>query len=198
MGFQRSQLEPCPGLIIGLTGHEAPAIGVITLPIIVGEGARTATQMAQFTVIDMELAYNGIIGRPLIHDFRAILSQYYQMIKFPTPEGPGIWHSNQAVFRSCYLTAARGKTGSGSYLIEMLDGREDLIGSRPSPVEDTCSVHIGEGKSTNVGSHLSPEVKDKLTNFLKLMWMCLSGRQNYCEQDSFGRLITPCDWPTWF
>lgn len=27
MGFQRSQLEPCPGPIIGLTGHEAPPSG---------------------------------------------------------------------------------------------------------------------------------------------------------------------------
>lgn len=154
-----------------------PAIGVITLPVIVREGARTATQMVQFTVIDMESAYNGIIGRPLIHDFRAILSKYYQMIKFPTPEGPGIWRSNQAVSRSCYLTAARKMIGSESYPIEMLDAREDLIGSRPSPVEDTCSVQIGEGKSTNVGSLLSSEVKDNSQTFLKLMWMCLPGRQ---------------------
>uniref|UniRef100_A0A803MSZ7 Uncharacterized protein n=1 Tax=Chenopodium quinoa TaxID=63459 RepID=A0A803MSZ7_CHEQI len=42
--------------------------GNIVLPVRFGERPTTRDAMAEFIVVDVPLAYNAIIGRPLIHD----------------------------------------------------------------------------------------------------------------------------------
>nr|XP_016503143.1 PREDICTED: uncharacterized protein LOC107821232 [Nicotiana tabacum] len=55
--------------------------GEITLPILAGG----VTLETTFHIMDQDMAYNAIIGRPWIHTMRAIPSSLYQVIKFPTP-----------------------------------------------------------------------------------------------------------------
>nr|XP_009762085.1 PREDICTED: uncharacterized protein LOC104214153 [Nicotiana sylvestris] len=55
--------------------------GEIVLPIL----AEGITLEMTFHVMNQEIAYNAIIGRPWIHAMRAVPSSLYQVIKFPTP-----------------------------------------------------------------------------------------------------------------
>lgn len=87
VGLEYSMLEPCPGPITGFTGHLALTMGMITLTVIVGEGSRIMMKMTQFTIVNLDSAYNGIIGRSLSLTLRAILLLCHQMIKLITPEG---------------------------------------------------------------------------------------------------------------
>ncbi|XP_070054366.1 uncharacterized protein [Nicotiana tomentosiformis] len=40
-----------------------------------------------FEVVDGDMGYNIILGRPWLHEMKAIPSTYHQLLKFPTPEG---------------------------------------------------------------------------------------------------------------
>lgn len=91
MWIDKSTPEPCQGHIVRITGHPTLIWGMINLLVIVGEGPRTVMTMTKFVVLQLDSAYNGLVGRPLMLALRAILSPNYQMIKFPTSQGPGVW-----------------------------------------------------------------------------------------------------------
>ncbi|XP_070008348.1 uncharacterized protein [Nicotiana sylvestris] len=40
-----------------------------------------------FEVIDGNMGYNIILGRPWLHEMKTMTSTYHQLLKFPTPEG---------------------------------------------------------------------------------------------------------------
>ncbi len=45
------------------------------------------TLMVNYLVVDTPFAYNVIIGRPALNDFRIIVSTYHMNVKFPTVAG---------------------------------------------------------------------------------------------------------------
>ncbi|XP_070047080.1 uncharacterized protein [Nicotiana tomentosiformis] len=40
-----------------------------------------------FEVVDSDMGYNIILGRPWLHKMKVVPSTYHQLLKFPTPEG---------------------------------------------------------------------------------------------------------------
>nr|XP_009600808.1 uncharacterized protein LOC104096186 [Nicotiana tomentosiformis] len=40
-----------------------------------------------FEVVDGDMSYNIILGRPWMHEMKVVPSTYHQSLKFPTPEG---------------------------------------------------------------------------------------------------------------
>lgn len=70
-------------VLVGFSGEDKNTIGEISLPIYV-EGVNT---QVMFFVIECVSAYNIILGRPWIHELKAIPSSYHQTVKFPTPWG---------------------------------------------------------------------------------------------------------------
>ncbi|XP_059285871.1 uncharacterized protein LOC132039401 [Lycium ferocissimum] len=57
--------------------------GEITLPI----NMAGTTQQTKFYVIEGDMGYNALLGRPWIHLVRAVPSTMHHILKFPTPEG---------------------------------------------------------------------------------------------------------------
>lgn len=43
--------------------------------------------MALFEVVDGDMGYNVIIGRPWIHEMKVVPSTDHELLKFPTPYG---------------------------------------------------------------------------------------------------------------
>lgn len=57
---------------------------IIELLLTFGEEPRVVTKMANFLVVDCASTYNEILGRPTLHELKAIPSTYHQSMKFLT------------------------------------------------------------------------------------------------------------------
>ena len=89
MGLKNSDLKPFPNPIYGFTSDSMVLVGMITLPLKVGEYPREYCVMADFLVIDQPLAFNVVLGRPSLRALKAITSIYHLLMKFPNPNRVG-------------------------------------------------------------------------------------------------------------
>ena len=95
MGLKDIDLRPSPSLIYGFTGDSVIPVGVITLPLTVGDYPRESCVMVDFLVIDQPSAFNAVLGRLFLKALKAITSIYHLLMKFPTPNGVGQVRGNQ-------------------------------------------------------------------------------------------------------
>src|SRR3954465_7098718 len=135
MGIDSSNLKPCGGGLVSLTGHEGSIKGIISLPLTLGTWPRIATEMIEFLVIDMPSAYNGILGRTSQASFGVIPSIKHQVMKFRIETGIEEVRSDQSASRNCYLTSLKNKGSTENLPIDFLDIRGDLNQKRPEPAE---------------------------------------------------------------
>ncbi|XP_074374966.1 uncharacterized protein LOC141716663 [Apium graveolens] len=105
MGLVDSELLPCYNDVYGFTGPPVLVVGRIKLPVTLGEEPRTATRATEFLVVNEDISYNGIIGRPMLREMRIITSIHHFSIKFPTPNGIGWVKGCHADSRECYSRA---------------------------------------------------------------------------------------------
>ena len=89
MGLRDSDLKPSPNPIYGFTGDFVVLVGVITLPLTVGEYPRESCMMEDFLVIDQPSTFNEVLGRPSPKALKAVTSIYHLLMKFPTPNEVG-------------------------------------------------------------------------------------------------------------
>ncbi|XP_073041975.1 uncharacterized protein [Primulina eburnea] len=82
MKVEEFEFEPISTPLYGFAGHVIPPLGQIVLPLSLGRDSRWVTKMITFTVVDTPSSYNGILGRPVLKDFRAVASTYNQKLKF--------------------------------------------------------------------------------------------------------------------
>ena len=72
MGLRDNDLRPSPNPIYGFTRDFVVPVGVITLPLIVGEYPRESCVMADFLVIDQPSAFNVVLDRPSLKALKTI------------------------------------------------------------------------------------------------------------------------------
>ncbi|XP_038701827.1 uncharacterized protein LOC119998550 [Tripterygium wilfordii] len=75
--------------LYGFAGESIIPNGVISLPVTLGTYPRTIMHMIDLLVVDVQSPYNAIIGRPLLHKVRAVVSTYHLRMKFPASNGVG-------------------------------------------------------------------------------------------------------------
>ncbi|KAJ9547608.1 hypothetical protein OSB04_020151 [Centaurea solstitialis] len=78
MGIERSNIIRRTTTLVGFNEDTTNTLGEITLPVF----AKGINKPTKFNVIDYQSAYNAILGRPWIHDMKAVPSTYHQKIKF--------------------------------------------------------------------------------------------------------------------
>ncbi|XP_070014519.1 uncharacterized protein [Nicotiana sylvestris] len=76
---------------------------VIKGEIILTTFAKGLVKDTKFQVIDMDMAYNMILGRPWIHEMDDVPSTLHQVIKFPSQWGIRQIHGDQQASRSINL-----------------------------------------------------------------------------------------------
>ena len=64
-------------------------LGAVRLSVMVGDYPQQITKDMTFLVVDYSFAYNAILGRPTLNSWKAVISTYHLMIKFPTDYGVG-------------------------------------------------------------------------------------------------------------
>ena len=123
MGIKANALKECVGGLVGFTGHEAPIVGILTLPMTLGEWPRAATEMIDFLVMDLPSAYNGILGRTSLSAMGIVTSVRHQLTKFPTPNKIGLVRGDQPASRGCYYTSAKNSIKPASVKVIDKEGR---------------------------------------------------------------------------
>nr|XP_009420605.1 PREDICTED: uncharacterized protein LOC104000317 [Musa acuminata subsp. malaccensis] len=107
LGLARENLSPRCSALTGFTGDSISPLGAIALPLTLGTPPKSKTVMTTFLVVDLPTAYNAILGRPTLNKVKAVVSTYYQTIKFPTREGVGEVTGSPRESRRCYKVRFR-------------------------------------------------------------------------------------------
>ena len=89
MGIKVSDLKPSPNPVYSFTGDSVVPLGVISLPMTLGEYPRQSCVLADFLGIDQPLAFIVVLGRPFLRELRAVTSIHHLLMKFLTPRGVG-------------------------------------------------------------------------------------------------------------
>ena len=75
--------------------------------------------MVTFLVVDCPSAYNVIMGRTALNEFKAIPSTYHLKVKFPTPQGVGEARGDQQHARECYMASLKGEAKEAMMVEEL-------------------------------------------------------------------------------
>ena len=89
MGLKDSDLRPSPNPIYRFTRDSLVPVGVITLPLTLGEYPRESCMMADFLVIDQPSTFNAVLSRLSLRALKEITSIYHLLMKFLTPNEVG-------------------------------------------------------------------------------------------------------------
>lgn len=106
MNIPESEIVSRSIVLVGFSGETKDTIGEIKLPVYI-EGVNS---LQKFSVIDSLSCYNIILGRPWIHDMKAVPSTYHQCVKLPTPWGVVKVNSDQQEAKDCYTTSMKPTT----------------------------------------------------------------------------------------
>ena len=96
-------MVPTNAPLVGFKGMRVYPLGVVTLPVMVGDYPQQITKDVLFLVIDCSSAYNAILGQPTLNLWKAVTSTYHLMIKFPTEYEVGEVRRDQVAARECYI-----------------------------------------------------------------------------------------------
>ncbi|XP_073272400.1 uncharacterized protein [Primulina huaijiensis] len=159
--------------LYGFAGHAIPPLGQITLPLSLGRDPRRVTKMITFTVVDTPSSYNGILGRPVLKDFRAVASTYHQKLKFPVGKEVGVLCGDQKVARRCYEGMVKEEGKRARVEVNMIRrGRSGLPVARKEVwevmEEESEVIVLGpEKKMLRIARDLDLRVREELIVFLQ-------------------------------
>ncbi|KAJ9557089.1 hypothetical protein OSB04_011703 [Centaurea solstitialis] len=187
MGIDRSNIIRRTTTLVGFNGDATNTLGEIVLPVF----AKGINKQTKFNVIDCPSAYNAILGRPWIHDMKAVPSTYHQKIKFPSPWGSqdGVRsyddlqleevvldpkHPDRKVFVGATLTPDI-KREIISFLQEHSDcfawSHEDMVGIDPNIISHKLNVDPTFKPVKQKRRKFAPErnkvINDEVDNLLK-------------------------------
>lgn len=164
MGFDSTQLTPVNFPLIGLSQHEVTAEGSIFLHVTASDYTKKRTVIADFIVVDIQLAYNAIMGRPLLHSLDATVLIKKLQLNIPddnhTIKVTG--DRNEAI--EVHM-AAVGQIEA--LVVDALETPDELRGFYPETMEELKGVIIGSGHSLSRGTLIPKEIKEAIDNVLK-------------------------------
>ncbi|XP_019238064.1 PREDICTED: uncharacterized protein LOC109218175 [Nicotiana attenuata] len=105
-----SQISTVPRILHGFNMIGEETKGEIPLPI----NTSGTTQSTKFQVIDGDMRYNALLGRPWIHDMRVVPSTLHQVVKFPTKNGITTIHGEQRTAREMFAVHREPSTPAHS------------------------------------------------------------------------------------
>ncbi|XP_074301515.1 uncharacterized protein LOC141632912 [Silene latifolia] len=81
MGCSEKDLVQKAVPLVSFSGETKQSLGEIVVPTFAGG----KNKQVRYLVIDGPSTYNVILGRPWVHEMKAVPSMYHQSLKFPTP-----------------------------------------------------------------------------------------------------------------
>ena len=182
MDLKDSNLKPSPNPVYGFIGDSIIPIGVIILPMTVGEYPRQSCVMADFLVINQPSGFNAVLGRLFVRALKAITNIYHLFMKFPTPNSVGQVRGNQDKTRRCYNQAVRSaskprqvnivdqRPPSEGPLDNTIDLRSPDKEATTGSIEDLVDLLVDDTdllKVLKLGKDLSDELREAISTFIK-------------------------------
>ena len=103
MRIGREQLILTNTPLVGFERTRVNPLEAVTLPVTVGDYPQQITKDVTFLVVDCSSTYNAILRRPTLNSWKAVISTYHLMIKFPTEYGMGKVKEDQVAACECYI-----------------------------------------------------------------------------------------------
>ncbi|KAK9697961.1 hypothetical protein RND81_08G073100 [Saponaria officinalis] len=103
MGISEDKLTKSSNVLVGFSGETTHSLGEISLPTY----AQGVSSFEKFNVIDYMTSYNVLLGRPWIHNLKAVASTYHQCVKVPTKWGVTVIKGERRTAQECYRTALK-------------------------------------------------------------------------------------------
>ncbi|XP_021770754.1 uncharacterized protein LOC110734941 [Chenopodium quinoa] len=110
MNIDKKNIVNKSTMLVGFSGETKKTSGEITL----ATCAKGINLQVKFLVIDTLSSYNMILGRPWIHEMKAIPSTYHQVIKFPTRWGIQEIRGDPREAKECYKIALQATSSEKS------------------------------------------------------------------------------------
>nr|XP_009409822.1 PREDICTED: uncharacterized protein LOC103991997 [Musa acuminata subsp. malaccensis] len=169
LGLARENMKPMCSALTEFTGDSISPLGAITLPLTLGTPPRSKMVMTTFLVVDLPTAYNAILGRPTLNKVRAVVSTYYQTIKFLTHAGVEEVTGSPRESRRCYLTAV--SLHKKAKIEPPLEDPRETKKPAPHPELRGSAVDIPLHKAwpdqtVKVGSELAEREREQLVGLL--------------------------------
>ena len=95
-------MTPMTSPLYGFTGDSVIPEGTIKLTVTLREPPQTVTVMIDLLTVKCPLAFNGVLGRPLLKALKAVTSIHYLIMKFPTAAEIGQVRGRPCDSRECY------------------------------------------------------------------------------------------------
>ena len=130
--------------LVGFRGTRVHPLGVVTLPVIVGDYPQQITKDVMFLVVDCSSTYNAILGCPILNSWKVVTSTHYLMIKFPTEYGIGEVRGDQVTACKCYIVMLKMDDHLQTMCIveqqmmaELVEGLEEVLFNDSRPERTT-------------------------------------------------------------
>ncbi|XP_022854654.1 uncharacterized protein LOC111375963 [Olea europaea var. sylvestris] len=105
MGISPKQLKAVKTPLQGFGGGIIIPERIVELPLTLGAGSTQVTEITPFQVVNTPMAYDIVLGRPLLNKIQAIVSTFHLAMEFPTGHGIGVVRGDQTAARQCYVTS---------------------------------------------------------------------------------------------
>ncbi|RDX61758.1 hypothetical protein CR513_59984, partial [Mucuna pruriens] len=128
--YQKMKLSPgrlieCSGTLYGFVGEQVPIKGIIELETVFGEESGIRCIPVLYTVVDVEVSYNIIMGRPALNRLGAIISTYHHGLI--VPPGP----VSQFESSMSNKLSLNGQWCDGNHTRSLLNQRGETFGIWP-------------------------------------------------------------------
>ncbi|XP_068486916.1 uncharacterized protein [Phaseolus vulgaris] len=107
-------LRPYTGCLYGFTGDQVEVRGYLELRTTFTDGTASRTESIRYLVVNVNSAYNILLGSPALNRLRAMASTRHMKMKLPDLSGRVIViKSDQEEARKCYENSLKTKKGIG-------------------------------------------------------------------------------------
>ncbi|XP_010255657.1 PREDICTED: uncharacterized protein LOC104596275 [Nelumbo nucifera] len=109
MHLERKDLQPTNIPLTGFIKDVVRPLGRIKVQVAVGSDSNLVCFEHHFLEVTTLPPYNAILGQPILHALRVVVSTYYLSVKFPTRYGVRVVRGDQLESRKCYAMVLKGK-----------------------------------------------------------------------------------------
>ncbi|XP_016199947.1 uncharacterized protein LOC107640957 [Arachis ipaensis] len=172
LGLRDTDLRTHQHSVVALGDNFIKPDGIVSLPISIGAGRGKRSVMAEFFVLRDSTAYNLILGRKTINEFRAVICTKLLVIKFVADDGSfGSIRGDLKTAVACdnaNLSLRKKSKEAARVFLADLDARVDDK-PRPEPEEDLEKFRVSdtEEKFTFANRNLPHDLKEPFVEMIR-------------------------------